>query len=94
MCCHKAVFISIRTQHNYYSKYIYNKYRYLDRLELAQEAIASLQDNCETSICICYKGYRGWMSRWHIDKATMHKMVALGVEVDFDLYAYGEQDLP
>ncbi|KJH71199.1 DUF4279 domain-containing protein [Aliterella atlantica] len=66
----------------------------LDRLEPAQEAIANLQNNCETSICICYKGYRGWMSGWHIDKATMRKIVALGAEVDLDLYAYGEQDLP
>lgn len=56
--------------------------------------IAELQDKCEICIVICYKGYRGWMSGWHIDKATIGKIDALGAEVDLDLYAYGEQYLP
>jgi hypothetical protein len=34
------------------------------------------------------------MSGWHIDKATLHRITALGAEVDLDLYAYGEHDLP
>ncbi|MEO1590875.1 MAG: DUF4279 domain-containing protein [Cyanobacteria bacterium J06632_22] len=66
----------------------------LDQLESAQLMIADLQDECEIYICICYAGYRGWMGGWHIDKATIRRIAALGAEVDLDLYAYGEQDLP
>ncbi|MEM9007581.1 MAG: DUF4279 domain-containing protein [Cyanobacteria bacterium P01_F01_bin.86] len=66
----------------------------LDRLEPAQLMIADLQDECEICICICYAGYRGWMGGWHIDKATLLRIAALGAEVDLDLYAYGKQDLP
>jgi Domain of unknown function (DUF4279) len=72
-----------------------NKLKFLlDQLELAQLMIADLQDECDICICICYKGYRGWMGGWHIDKATIRRITALGAEVDLDLYAYGEWDLP
>ncbi len=66
----------------------------LDRLEPAQSTIAALGDKCEIYLRICYEGYRGWMGGWHIDKATIRRIAALGAEVDLDLYAYGEQDLP
>lgn len=66
----------------------------LDRLEPAQSRIADLQDECEIYICIYYQGYRGWMGGWHIDKATIRRIAALGAEVDLDLYACGKQDLP
>jgi hypothetical protein len=72
-----------------------NKLKFLlDRLESNRFMIAVLQDECEICICICYKGYRGWMSGWHIDKATLRRIIALGAEVDLDLYAYGERGLP
>ena len=66
----------------------------LDRLEPVEANIASLQDECEIYISICYKGYKDWMGGWHIDKETIRRIAALGAEVDLDLYAYGEWDLP
>lgn len=66
----------------------------LNHLEPAQSMIAELQDKCEIYLCICYEGYRSWMGGWHLDKATILRIAALGAEVDLDLYAYGEQDLP
>lgn len=66
----------------------------LNQLEPAKSMIAELQDKCDIYLSICYEGYRSWMGGWHIDKATIRKIAALGAEVDLDLYAYGEQDLP
>lgn len=66
----------------------------LEKLEPSQSQIANLQDECEIYICICYKGYRDWMRGWHIDKESILRIAALGAEVDLDLYAYGEHDLP
>jgi hypothetical protein len=72
-----------------------NKLKFLlDRLESNQSMIADLQAECEICLCICYAGYRGWMGGWHIDKATLRRISALGAAVDLDLYAYGQQDLP
>jgi hypothetical protein len=34
------------------------------------------------------------MGGWHLDRETIQKITALCAEVDFDLYAYGENDLP
>lgn len=66
----------------------------LDRLEPVQSKIAALQDECEIYINICYEGYKNWMGGWHIDKATIRRIAALGAEVDLDLYAFGENSLP
>jgi hypothetical protein len=66
----------------------------LDRLKPSQAEIASLQNECEIEVSICYEGYRGSMGGWHIDKATIQQIAALGAEIDLDLYAYGENDLP
>jgi hypothetical protein len=66
----------------------------LDRLEPFQSNILALQNECKICIMICYEGYRGWMGGWHLDRLTIQKIAALGAEVDFDLYAYGEHELP
>jgi hypothetical protein len=66
----------------------------LDRLEPFQSNILALQNECEICIMICYEGYRGWMGGWHLDRLIIQKIAALGAEVDFDLYAYGEHELP
>jgi Domain of unknown function (DUF4279) len=66
----------------------------IDRLEPFRSNIIALQNECEICIMICYEGYRGWMGGWHIDLTTIHKIAALGAEIDFDLYAYGENELP
>ena len=66
----------------------------LDRLEPIEANIASLQNECEIYLSICYKGYKDWMGGWHIDKETIRRIAALGAEVDLDLYAYGDWDLP
>jgi Domain of unknown function (DUF4279) len=66
----------------------------LDRLEPFRSDIVALENDCEICIMICYEGYRGWMGGWHMDLATIQKIAALGAEVDFDLYAYGENELP
>lgn len=66
----------------------------LSQLEAAQPKIAALPDTCEICICICYRGYRGWMGGWHLDPAIICKIAALGAALDVDLYASGAQDLP
>jgi Domain of unknown function (DUF4279) len=62
----------------------------LDRLEPFRAGIVALHNECEICIMICYEGYRGW----HLDRETLQKIADLGAKVDFDLYAYGEHDLP
>jgi hypothetical protein len=72
-----------------------NKLQFLlTQLDPIQAEIANLQDSCDITICICYNGYQSSMGGWHIDKEILQKIVALGAEVDFDLYAYGKHDLP
>ncbi len=66
----------------------------LAQLEPHQSMVTSLQKDCEICISICYQAYRGSMGGWHIDIATMQKIVGLGADVDLDLYAHGEHDLP
>lgn len=66
----------------------------LDRLEPVQPTIASLHNECEVCINVCYEGYRDWMGGWHIDKTTIRRIAALGAEIDLDLYAYGKSSLP
>jgi Domain of unknown function (DUF4279) len=66
----------------------------LDQLAPSQPMIAALQEECNICIIICYEAYRGLMGGWHIEKATMQRIIALGADVDLDLYAWGEQDLP
>jgi Domain of unknown function (DUF4279) len=66
----------------------------LDQIESSQSMIRDLQDTCEICVGIVYKGYKSWMGGWHIDQLTIRRIAALAAEVDLDLYAYGEQDLP
>jgi hypothetical protein len=66
----------------------------LDQLEPHQSMVASLQQDCKICINICYEAYRGSMGGWHIDREIMRKIICLGADVDLDLYAHGENDLP
>jgi hypothetical protein len=73
---------------------IENKLRFLlDRLKPLQSIFATLQNECDLSINICYEGYKDWMGGWHIDRNTILEIAALGAEVDLDLYALGKKDL-
>jgi hypothetical protein len=73
---------------------IENKLRFLlDRFKPLQSKFASLQNECDLSINICYQGYKDWMGGWHVDRNTILEIAALGVEVDLDLYAFGKNDL-
>jgi hypothetical protein len=64
----------------------------LDRLELSQPQILTLSESCDICISICYEAYLGSMGGWHIKKGTMQRIVALGADVDLDLYARGTSD--
>jgi Domain of unknown function (DUF4279) len=66
----------------------------LDQLAPSQPMIAALQKECNICIIICYEAYRGLMGGWHIEKATIQRVLALGADMDLDLYACGEHDLP
>jgi Domain of unknown function (DUF4279) len=66
----------------------------LDQLEPAQTRIAQLQGEGKICICICYEGYRSWMGGWHLDRENIRRIAALNAEVDLDLYAHGENELP
>jgi hypothetical protein len=66
----------------------------LDRLDAVRSNLIALQDECEMCINISYKGYRDWMGGWHFDRSTLNRIAALGIEMDFDLYACGKYSLP
>lgn len=65
----------------------------LEKLEPVKTQVASLSDECEILICICYEGYKSWMGGWHFNRSTILKIASLKAEVNLDLYAFGP-DLP
>jgi Domain of unknown function (DUF4279) len=64
----------------------------LDRLESSQPQILALSESCDICIIICYEAYHGSMGGWHLTQETMQRIVALGADVDLDLYARGPSD--
>jgi Domain of unknown function (DUF4279) len=64
----------------------------LDRLESSQPQILALSESCDICIIICYEAYHGAMGGWHLTHKTMQRIVALGADVDLDLYARGQSD--
>ncbi|MBN1916858.1 MAG: DUF4279 domain-containing protein [Verrucomicrobia bacterium] len=70
----------------------------LDVLEPATPRIAKLASEADVKIGICYEGCREWLGGWDTSSETLRRLAALGVHLQFDLYASGpdlpEPDLP
>ena len=65
----------------------------LDQLDSAAPRIAELAAECDVTICVCYEGCREWLGGWNANAETLKRLVALGANLHFDLYASGP-DLP
>ena len=63
----------------------------LDGVDAASAQIAALRPACNVDVNVVFKGWRGdpQFGGFHVGADMVRRLAAIGVELDFDLYAFG-----